>query len=118
MRRTLFHLRGRSSSYIENSSKTSPLLVAPGRAGYLAVAQKLFDFSPSRRGKGATEAGAFERCGGGGEPQRARYVLTFGDGERECAMEYVPGAQRIHGMHREGRRLPQVMLLVKPERAL
>ena len=51
----------------------------------------MFNFSPSRCGKGATEAGAFERCGGGGEPQRARYVLTFGDGERELVDHLTGG---------------------------
>ena len=60
--------------------------MCPGRVGCLAVAQKLFNFSTLRRGKGATEVGTFERGGGGGEPQRARYVLIFGDGERKRAM--------------------------------
>src|SRR4026208_2031298 len=33
-------------------------------------------------------------------------------------MEYVAAAQRIHRMHREGRRLLQVAAFVEPERAL
>src|SRR5665811_558218 len=81
------------------------------------MAQKLFYFSTLRGGESTTEAGAFQRCGGGGESQRARNVLVFGDGERERAVEHVAGAQGIHGMHREGRRLLQNALLVEPDRA-
>src|ERR1700687_2230595 len=118
MGRTLFHLRGGSPSYIENSSKTSPLLVGPGRASGVALAQKFFNFSTLRGGKGTTEAGAFQRCGGGSETQRLRQILLLGDRERERAMEHVAGAQRIHGMDREGRRWRHVLLFVEPDGAL
>ena len=45
-------------------------------------------------------------------------ILIFGDRQRKRAMEHVAGAQRIHGVHREGRRLLQALLLVEPDRAL
>src|SRR6202163_1433947 len=118
MGRTLFHLWGQYPSYIENSSNTSPSLAGPGRTGGLALAQKLFNFSALRGGKGAPETGAFQGCGGGGEPKGIAQTLVFGDGEGERAMERVARAQRIHGVHLEGRRLLQVLLLVEPDRAL
>ena len=106
--RTLFHLWGRDiPSYRENSSKYKPAI---GRSrpgwGHPPWLKSSANFSTLRGGKGATEAGAFQRCSGGGGPQRARDVLILGDRERKGAMEYVAGAQRIHGMHRKGRRLP------------
>src|SRR5882757_8953822 len=100
MRRTLFHLWGRYPSYIENSSNTSPSLAGLGRTRGLVMAQKLINFSTLRGGKSAPETRAFQRCGGGG------------------AMEHVARAQRVHGMHREGRRLLQVLVLVEPDRTL
>ena len=80
------------------------------------MAQKFRKFSTLRRGKGAAEPGAFQCCGGGSEPQRLPQILFLGDGQRERAMEHVAGAQRIHGVDREGRRLLQIALLVEPDR--
>src|SRR5467141_3574857 len=117
MRRTLFHMRGQYPSYIENSSNTSPSLAGLGRTGGLAVAQKLINFSTLRGGKSAPETGAFQRRGGGSEPKGLKQTLFFGDGEGKGAMEHVARAQRIHGVHREGRRLLQVLVLVEPDRA-
>ena len=48
-----------------------------GRLDRPALAQKLFDFSTLRGGKGAAEAGAFQRRGGGGEPQRLAGAPDF-----------------------------------------
>ena len=81
------------------------------------MAQKVRYFSTLRGGKSAPETGAFQRRGGGGEPQRLPQVLTLGDGERKGAMENVTGAERIHGVDREGRGLLQLALLVEPDRA-
>src|SRR5438309_645220 len=117
MGRTLFHLWGLIPSYIENSSKASPLLTGSGRARRPANAQKLFNFSTLRCGEGTAEAGAFQRGGGGGEPQGGWNVLALGDGKGECAVEHVTGAERIHGMDREGRCLLQMALRVEPDRA-
>src|ERR1700688_363280 len=118
MRRTLFHLWDRLPSYIKNSSKTSPLLADPGRVGRLALVQKLCDFSTLRGGESATEAGAFQGCGGGGEPQGLTKILFFGDSQSKRAVEHVACAQRIHGMHRKGRGLLHGLMLVEPDRAL
>src|SRR5882672_3073518 len=118
MRRTLFHMRGQYPSYIENSSNTSPSLAGLGRTGGLAMAQKLFNFSALRGGKSAPETGAFQRCGGGSEPKGLKQTLFFGDGEGKGAMEHVARAQRVHGVHREGRGLLQVLVLVEPDGAL
>src|SRR5450759_4800203 len=81
------------------------------------MAQKFCDFSTLWGSKGPAEAGAFQGGGGGREPQRARQVLVFGDGERERAVEHVACAQRIHGMYGKGGRLLQLALLVEPDRA-
>src|SRR5271156_5325489 len=97
---------------------TSPLSLNLRWARSLALAQKLFNFSTLWGSKGTTEAGAFQGCGGRGESQRFPQLLILGDGERKCAMENVPGAERIHGVDREGRRLLQIALLVEPDRAL
>ena len=92
-------------------------MVALGRGGRLALAQKLFHFNTLRGGKGAAMAGAFQRRGGGGESQRLPQFLLFSDRERERAMENIAGAQRVDGVDREGRRLLQMALLVEPDRA-
>jgi hypothetical protein len=84
----------------------------------LALAQKLFHFSPLRGGKGAAETRAFQRRRGRSEPQRLPQFLLFGNRKRERAMENVAGAQCVHGVHRESRRLLQIALLVEPDRAL
>src|SRR5882757_11151307 len=97
---------------------TSPLSVASTRIHRLAMAQKFFNFSTLRRGEGAAETGAFQRRGGGSEPQRAQNVLRFGNGQSDRAMENIAGAQCIHGMHGKCRRLLQVLVLVEPKRAL
>src|SRR5882757_7522618 len=89
MRRTLFHLRGLYPSYIENSSNTSPSLAGLDRTRGLVMAQKLINFSTLRGGKSAPETRAFQRCGGGGEPEGLKQPLFFGDGEGEGAMEHV-----------------------------
>src|SRR6266567_3753191 len=94
MRRTLFHLRGKYPSYIENSSNTSPSLAGLGRTRGLVMAQKLINFSTLRGGKSAPETGAFQRCGGGGEPKGLKQTLSFGNGEGEGAMEHVARAPR------------------------
>src|ERR1700758_1427507 len=117
MRRTLFHLRGLKSSYIENSSMASPLSGQTLGRGRPPLGQKRFNFSTLRGSKGATKAGAFQGCGGRGESERFLEVLAFGDGQGKGAMEDVPGAKRIHGMHREGRRLLQLSPIVEPDRA-
>src|SRR6266702_1532822 len=116
MRRTLFHLRGQYPSYIENSSNTSPSLAGLDRTRGLVMAQKLINFSTLRGGKSAPETRAFQRCGGGGESKGVKQTLSFGDGEG--AMEHIARAQCVHGVHREGRRLLQVLLLVEPDRTL
>src|SRR5467141_3884912 len=118
MGRTLFHMRGQYVSYIENSSKTSPSSVGLSRTGSLGMAQKLFNFRALRGGKCAAETGAFQRCGGRSEPKGLGQILIFGDGEGERAMKHVAGAQRIQSVHREGRRLPQVLVFVEPDRTL
>src|SRR5260370_20726416 len=82
------------------------------------MAQKLINFSTLRGGKSAAERRALKRCGGGGEREGAKQPLFFGDGEGEGAREHVARAQRVHGMHREGRRLLQVLVLVEPDRTL
>src|SRR3982751_7132309 len=89
-----------------------------GRMIGLAMAQKFFNFSALRRGKGTAKASAFQGRRRGSEPQRAWHVLVFGDGERKRAMEHVAGAQRVHGVHRKGRRLLQGAALVEPDGAL
>ena len=96
---------------------TSPSSLSPNRAGSPALVQKLFNFSTLRGSKGAAETGAFQGCSGGGEPQRLPQPLIFGDRERKRAMEDVTRAERIHGVHREGRRLLQIAILVEPDRA-
>jgi len=73
-------------------------LASRGPVGRLAVAQKLFNFSTLRGGKGAAETGAFQRRGGGSEAQRARHILFFRNGERKRAMEYVARPQRVDGV--------------------
>src|SRR6266851_1207500 len=82
------------------------------------MTQKLFHFSALRGGKSPPETGAFQGGGGGSEPKRLGQILVLGDGEGEGAMEHVAGAQRIHGVHREGRCLLQVLVFVEPDRAL
>src|ERR1700686_1472395 len=84
----------------------------------LGLAQKLFNFSTLRGSKSATETGAFQGGGGGSEAKRLGQVVMFVNGERERAMEHVAGAERIHGVHGEGRRPPQLLARVEPERAL
>ena len=93
------------------------LLLSPCRAGCPVLAQKCFNFSTLRGGESAAETGAFQRRSRGCEPQRLPQILLLGDGEGESAVKHVARAQGIHGMHREGRRLVQVLLLVEPERA-
>src|SRR5277367_2188377 len=95
----------------------SPLPLILSRVGGPALAQKLFNFSTLRGGKGAPEAGAFQGCSGGSEPQRLPQPLLFGDGERKGAMEDIARAERIHRVHREGRGLLQTALVVEPDRA-
>src|ERR1700680_2613751 len=112
--RIKFHLWALSTSYIEYSSRASPLSLNLSRVGSPALAQKLFNFSTLRGGEGATEAGAFQGCSGGSEAQRLPQPLLFGDGERKRAMEDITRAERIHGVHREGGRLLQTALLVEP----
>src|SRR5271155_3962098 len=97
--------------------QSKPLLAGLIRVSRVAVAQKFCDFSTLRGGEGAAEAGAFQRRSGGGEPERLGQGLLFGDGQRERAVEYVAGAERIHSMHRERWRLPQGLALVEPNRA-
>ena len=60
-----------------------------GRPRSLILGQKRFNFSTLRRSEGATEAGAFQRRGGGGESQRVPEVLLLGQGERKRPMEDV-----------------------------
>src|SRR5882757_7615305 len=115
--RKMFHGRGLSTSYIENSSRASPLRARPSGGGALVLAQKCFNFSTLRGREGAPEPGAFQRCGGGGESERLSQFLLLGDGERKGAVEHVAGAQRIHGVNREGRRLLDRPVLVEPDGA-
>ena len=82
------------------------------------MAQKLINFSTLRGGKSAPETRAFQRCGGGGESKGVKQTLSFGDGEGEGAMEHIARAQCVHGVHRERRRLLQVLVLVEPDRTL
>ena len=84
----------------------------------LAMLQKRCNFSALRGSEGAAEPGAFQGRRGGGEAKRSRDVLVLGDRERESAMEDVAGPQRIDRVHREGRRLLQLALLIEPQRAL
>ena len=81
------------------------------------MTQKLIHFSALWGGKSPAETSAFQRRGGGSEPKRLGQILVLGDGEGEGAMEHVAGAQRVHGMDRERRRLLQIALLVEPDRA-
>src|SRR5437867_3525498 len=94
-----------------------PLWGESGLTGLLALTQKCSHFSTLRGGKGAPEAGAFQRCGGGGEAQRLPQLLALGDGQRKGAVEDVAGAQRIDGMDVEGGRLLQLAVLVEPDGA-
>src|SRR5882757_3736046 len=78
MRRTFFHMRGWIRSYIENSSKASPLLRQRRRIGLLALGQKLFNFNALRRSISAAEPVAFQRHSGGGESRRLPKLLVRG----------------------------------------
>jgi hypothetical protein len=81
------------------------------------LVQKRFNFNALRGREGTAESGAFQRRGGGGEPERLPQFLSFGDRERESAMEHVSGAEGVHGVDREGRRLLDGPILVEPDRA-
>src|SRR5580698_4096546 len=96
-------------------SISSPLMWRPGRRGAPVLAQKRFNFSTLRGTQGAPEAGAFQRCGGGGKPQRLPQFLSLGDSQHKGTVEDVAGSQRIDGVHGEGRRLLQFTLPVEPE---
>src|ERR1700709_984434 len=116
--RKMFHVRGLSTSYIENSSPASPLRARPSGGGALVLAQKCFNFSTLRGREGAPEPGAFQRCGGGGESERLAELLLLGDGERKGAVEHVAGTQGIHGVEVGGRRLLAGTMLVQPDGTL
>src|SRR5438445_5938459 len=115
--RRKFHMKGLKPSYREKSSHARPLSPRSGVAGRLALAQKRCDFSTLRGGKGAPEAGAFQRRGGGGESQRLRQFLPLRNGQRKGAVEYVAGAQRIDGVDGEGGGFPQLAVRVEPDGA-
>ena len=68
-----------------------------------------------RSREGPAETGALQRGGGRGEPERVAQILVFSDRQRKSAMENVARAQRIYGVHREGRGLLQVLLRVEPD---
>src|SRR6266481_7534855 len=97
---------------------TSPSSLCPSRTGSSTLVQKFFNFRTLRGSKSPTEAGAFQGCSGRGESQRLPQLLIFGDRERKRAMENIPGAERIHRVDRECRRLLQIAVLVEPDRAL
>src|SRR5689334_21592965 len=115
--RRLFHKLELSTSYIEKSSMTNPVL-RRGRSGVRALsAQKFFYFKALRGSRGPSKAGAFQRCGGGSKLQGQAKTLPFSNRQRKGAVEYVPGAQRVDGLHGESRRLLQLALFIKPDRA-
>src|ERR1043166_947821 len=115
--RRKFHEWGSSTSYIEKSSMAR-LPLGGGLGGREpAPTQKLFNFKALRGCKGAPEADAFQRCGGGGEQQGLAKLLLFGDRQRKGAVEDAAGPQRVDGVHGEGRGFLQFAMLVEPDRA-
>jgi len=76
MGRTLFQLRG-LKSVVYRKFFYGKTFIEASRWALPAVAQKLFNFSALRGGKGAAEAGAFQGRGGGGKAQRLAQLLLF-----------------------------------------
>src|SRR5450759_534251 len=78
---------------------------------FLRLAQESLHLIARRTAAAAARPAAFDRRSRGGEAKRVRGHLATGQFERECAVEYVAGRERVDDGHSERRKLAQALRL-------
>src|SRR5579862_7965556 len=104
--RIFFQNSGASRLYREDYSKSSADQGSARR-------QECLDFRPGRRPGRAAYPAAFDAGNRGAEAHRLDLAATFGQGQREAAVERVPGAERIDRVDGEYRQLAKLEAFAK-----